>query len=141
MNDEGFKLRHVLKYTAIGVVALGIVSGGIFVLNMATAPMRAVSGVVNKTLDPNNVIAKYEWFHDSYGVFKSRVNQIKVSKSDMETSKGDSGEMARLRVELRAQQQSCRALAEQYNANATKTNQSIFMGREAPERLNPALCE
>jgi hypothetical protein len=142
MNSiDDFTKKDVFKlagWAFVGILAVGTAG---FVLKTVFAPMNAVSGVVSKTLDPNNIIARYEWYHDAYGTFKSRVNQIKVSKSDMTGVANDPAETGRLRIELRAQQQNCRQLAEQYNANATKTNQSIFMGREAPSRLDASMCE
>lgn len=142
MNSDGeFTKKDIFKlagWAFVGILAVGTAG---FILKTVFAPMNAVSGVVSKTLDPNNIIARYEWYHDAYGTFKTRVNQIKVSKGDMSSTGNDPAETARLRMELRAQQQNCRQLAEQYNANATKTNQSIFMGREAPSRLDASMCE
>ena len=139
--EEEFTTRKAFKYLGIGLVGMIAVGAAVGVAKIVLAPIHAASGVVSKTLDPNNVIARYEWYHDAYGTFKSRVNQIKVSKSDMAASGSGTDETIRIRTELRAQQQNCRQLAEQYNANATKTNQSIFMGREAPSRLDSNLCE
>ena len=139
--EEEFTAKRAFKYLGIGFVAVVAVGVAVSVAKIVLAPVNAVSGVVSKTLDPNNVIARYEWYHDAYGTFKSRVNQIKVSKGDLAGVANDPAETGRLRIELRAQQQNCRQLAEQYNANATKTNQSIFMGREAPTRLDSNLCE
>ena len=140
MSDFKNFTGQTLKWTAIGGVCLGIVAGGAFLFNMATQPMRTTSGVINRTLDPDNVIAKYEWFHDAHGQYQARVNQI-ASTSKMYTEEKDPGERSRLRIELAAQRQSCRDLVTRYNANATKTNVSIFQGREAPSSLNINTCE
>lgn len=105
--------------------------------SVATAPAR----VVEKTMRTDNIISNYEWYHDANGKYKSRIAQITSKKKDLSDPANDSQEKNRLRIELSAMQQSCRELANQYNANAIKTNKSIFMGREAPETLNAQLCE
>lgn len=105
--------------------------------SVATAPGR----VVGRTLETDNIITKYEWFHDANGTYKARVAQIIAKKRDVSDPTNDQSEKYRLRVELGAMQQSCRDIAQRYNANATKTNQSIFMGRDAPTQLNPSACE
>lgn len=129
-------LMKFAGWSFVAILGIGIAGAAI---KTVMAPINAASGVVSRTLDPDNIINRYEWYHDAYGVYKSRVNQIQVSKADLAAS--DPAERNRVRIELRAQQQNCRQLAEQYNANATKTNQSIFMGRTAPRRLDSAECE
>jgi hypothetical protein len=104
---------------------------------VATAPGR----VISKTLDTDNIIHNYEWFHDAHGQYKTRVAQLSSHREAYLATAGDQAERNRLRVEVFAVQQSCRDLANRYNANATKTNRSIFMGREAPESLDASKCE
>jgi hypothetical protein len=140
MSDFKNFAGQTLKWTAIGGVCLGIVAGGAFLLNVATQPLRTAGGVINRTFDADNVIAKYEWFHDAHGQYQARVNQI-VSTRQMYTEEKDIAERSRLRIELSAQRQSCRDIVTRYNANATKTNVSIFQGREAPSSLNIQTCE
>lgn len=140
MSDFKDFAGQTLKWTAIGGVCLGIVAGGAFLLNVATQPLRTAGGVINRTFDADNVIAKYEWFHDAHGQYQARVNQI-VSTRQMYIEEKDIAERSRLRIELSAQRQSCRDIVTRYNGNATKTNVSIFQGREAPSSLNIQTCE
>jgi hypothetical protein len=140
MSDFKDFAGQTLKWTAIGGFCLGIVAGGAFLLNVATQPLRTAGGVINRTFDADNVIAKYEWFHDAHGQYQARVNQI-VSTRQMYIEEKDVAERSRLRIELSAQRQSCRDIVTRYNANATKTNVSIFQGREAPSSLNIQTCE
>lgn len=140
MSDFKNFVGQTIKWTAIGGVCLGVVAGGVFLLNVATQPLRTVGGVMNRTLDPDNVIAKYEWFHDAHAQYQSRVNQI-ASTRQMFTEEKDQAEKQRLRIELVAQRQSCRDIVTRYNANSIKTNVSIFQGREAPSSLNIQTCE
>jgi len=127
-----------LKYFLIGgaaLIALPVV-GGLYSTfsSVVTAPSR----VINKTLQTDNIINNYEWFHDAYGQYRARVSQIAQHKQFM--TEADKSETSRLRIELGAIQQSCRELAARYNANATKSNRSIFMGQEAPESLSEQQC-
>jgi len=140
MSDFKTFTGQTLKWTAIGGVCLAIVGGGIFALNAVMRPMQTIGGVMDRTFNADNVIAKYEWFHDAHGQYQARVNQIAASKR-MFADEKDSAERSRLRIELAAQQQSCRDLVTRYNANSTKTNVSIFQGREAPSSLNIQTCE
>jgi len=140
MSDFKTFTGQTLKWTAIGGVCLAIVGGGIFALNAVMRPMQTIGGVMDRTFNADNVIAKYEWFHDAHGQYQSRVNQITATKR-MFADEKDTAERSRLRIELAAQQQSCRDLVTRYNANSTKTNVSIFQGREAPSSLNIQTCE
>jgi hypothetical protein len=121
----------------VGLVAINLVTAPLRVANMA---MNSATGVIGQTLDPNNVIQKYEWFHDAHAVYRARIPQIQTTKRAM-AEETNAAEKARLRIELNAQQQNCRNIVTQYNSNATKTNQSIFMGREAPPSLEIRACE
>lgn len=136
-------MKDAVKITGIGLLGLAVlfclwVVGGFLTTlgSVATAPGR----VITKTLDTNNIISSYEFFHDANNQAKARVAQIAGHKAILKDTI-DSAEKSRLRIELSAIQQGCRDLVGKYNANATKTNKSIFMGREAPESLNPAICE
>ena len=93
-------------------------------------------------MDADNIIYNYEWFHDYNAQYKSRINQISGQKG-MIKDVGDlnTTEKIRLNQELQAIRQSCRDIVTRYNANATKTNRSIFMGKEAPEKLDITTCE
>jgi hypothetical protein len=127
------------KMALIGVAAVAAISVGASVLSIATAPLRSASGVVNRTLDADNVIRTYELFHDRYNGFESRKRQIAETQAIL-NGETDQREKQRLRIDLGAQRQSCRDIAAAYNSDATKTNRSIFKGREAPEQLNMADC-
>lgn len=136
MKDFG----KYLGFGVLGIVALGglAIVGGM--VGTATSVVTAPGRVIQKTLETNNIIQKYEWFHDANGVIEARVRQIATHAALLDAESNE-GEKRRLRLEVSAMKQSCRALVQQYNANATKTNQSIFMGREAPSGFDPNYCE
>lgn len=115
------------------VVLVGVVA---WVIQILSAPGR----VVSRTLDTDNIIARYEFFHDANNQVKARTGQI-ASHKKIIADNADASEKTRLRIELAAIQQSCRDLVARYNANATKVNHAIFKGREAPDNINPSTCE
>lgn len=117
-------------------IGLGLLAAVGFSVNMLMQPAR----VISKTFDADNVIAKYEWFYDSYGNWQAKTSQVRQFKGLL-AGETDKQEQSRLRVEMAAIQQSCRDLTRRYNANAEKANQSIFMGRGVPPSLNPGDCE
>lgn len=145
MSDDN-QLPSFGKMALYGIGAVALIAVGTVTINLITAPARlanmavnSATGVVSKTLDPNNVITRYEWFHDANGTFNLRISQIAIQKGAVANEK-DASERSRLNVELRGLQASCLKLANEYNANATKTNVSIFQGRDAPTNLNPQEC-
>lgn len=110
------------------------------VLNTASSVATAPGRVVQQTMQTDNIINNYEWFHQAHANYQSRLRQI-VSHRQFYNAETNPAEKSRLRMEMSAMQQSCRELATTYNARATMTNRSIFMGREAPTELNSAACE
>jgi hypothetical protein len=119
---------------AIGsVIVFGQMASTVGVV--ATAPSR----VINKTLGTDNIISNYEWYHDSNAAFIARVAQIHTFKQ-MVSDEKDPVERSRLRIDLAAQQQTCRTLATNYNANSQKINKNIFKGTSLPETQNIEEC-
>ena len=125
-------LKIILPIMVVGFLASWV--GGVF--NDASQPMK----VISKTLDADNIIHKYEWFHDVYTHQQARVNQITQFKGFL-ADETNSTEKRRLRMEMAAQQQSCRTLVAKYNANSEKIHVSLFKGDTLPQELLPASCE
>lgn len=132
-----WKLAGVFIGGVAVVVGLGVATGYI---GTAGKVIGTPAAVVNKTFDTDNVIHKYEWFHDVYTQQQARYNQIQQFKG-FYANETDKDEKNRLRMEMAAQQMSCRDLVAKYNANSSKMNVSIFKGWTLPEMLNPAECE
>lgn len=124
-----------VKWGAIIIAFLVILTviGRIFGLVGTVA--NTATGVVNRTLDPDNVLATYERFHDRWKAFEARKGQIASYQVVVDT--GDTTAL----IEQQAMRQSCRELAASYNADSAKTNRSIFKGRSAPSTLNLEECD
>lgn len=112
----------------------------ISVLGLLIAAFIAPANVARETLRTHNIINNYEWFHDAAGQFTARTRQVAERRGWLETET-NAAEKIRLRTELGAISQACRDLVAQYNANATKSNRSLFMGRDVPTNLDAGLCQ
>lgn len=126
-----------LPRVVVAIFAALVLLGGVgWVYNIVSQPAR----VVSKTLDADNIINNYEWFHDANGNYLARIAQIKQFKA-LNANETDQQERSRLRIEMAAIQQSCRDLSRRYNANAAKMNRGIFRERSLPDQLNTGDCE
>lgn len=124
----------------LGVLSLPIIGFGLSIVSTATTVATAPGRVINRTLETDNIINNYEWFHDANAAYKTRVSQIQDFRSMLKETSNEQ-EKNRIRTDVAAIRQSCRDLATKYNANATKSNRSIFMGRETPETLSMEACD
>lgn len=124
---------------AIGALVAGALIGlpvVVTVTNVLSAPSR----VLNKTIETNNIIFNYERFFDLNSNFDSRVSQVNQYKL-LVSNETDKQEKINLRTELAGMQQSCRELANKYNADSQKLNVGLFKDRNLPYTLNATLCE
>lgn len=132
LKGVGWLFLIVLGFSALswGLGLIGAAS------KVASTPQR----VIERAFDTENVIHKYEWFHDVVTQQVARVSQIAQFKGFL-TEEEHGPEKQRLRMEMAAQQMSCRDLVAKYNANSEKMNVSVFKGWSLPDRLNPSDCE
>lgn len=129
-----------LKYVAIGVAALIVIPVGLNAIGVFNTVATAPGRVINKTLQTNNIIFNYERFFDVKANYDARVAQINEQKPLLDAEK-DPAERSRLRIELSAMKQSCRELANGYNADAQKLNRSLFRDNKLPDQLDVTACE
>lgn len=105
------------------------------VLSMVNTFLGAATGVTQRTLNPDNILAQYEKFHDRCAAIKRYETSLDTQKMLLETAEGSEAERIRANIGgLTAQRAGAIA---QYNADATKSNVGIFQGRTLPQRLNP----
>lgn len=126
-----------LPRIAWATLAIALVIGAAGLLITA---FLAPANVARETLRTHNIINNYEWFHDAAGQFTARTRQVAERRGWLE-AETNVAEKIRLRTELGAISQACRDLVAQYNANATKSNRSLFMGRDVPINLDAGLCQ
>ena len=128
-----------MKPWQIGLSALAIaiiVPVGCSVVSVVTAPSR----VVSRTLETDNIISNYQYFHDASQNFVSRAAQVQQYKGFIK-EETDKQELIRLRTEMAGIQQSCRDLAAEYNSRSAQVNRNIFKGTDTPVELNASICE
>lgn len=133
-------MTKIIAWVVAGFIGLAALLVAVNVISTVTSVATAPGRVVQQTMETNNIITNYEWFHQAHAAYLTRVSQIQRHKA-FYAEETNADEKRRLRIELVGMQQSCRELATTYNARSTMTNRSIFRGREAPEELNPQLCE
>ena len=99
----------------------------------------SIFGVANRVADPDNIIHGQEWFHQANENISARVSQIESSKT-LSEGVTDPAELQRLRIELAGQQQSCRQLVADYNANGEKVTMGLFKGWSLPQSIDNSVC-
>lgn len=127
-------------YIAGAVAALFVLPVACGAYSIYSSVVSAPGRVVGKTLQTNNILTNYELFHDESKQFDARTAQIGEHRGFLATET-DPAERTRLRMEMAAQQQSCRELVADYNANSLKLNRQLFKDRGLPPVLDAARCE
>jgi hypothetical protein len=106
----------------------------------------SANGVLDKTLDPNNVIYNYEFFKQSYQDIQALTAKIidaqkAVSSFDSqfqsrkEMDREDKLESERLHAILTGLQQERQTEVAQYNARASEANRNIFKSNDVPNHI------
>lgn len=129
-------LFKVICMFAVGIFALVMLLG---FLGFVSNPFTQAARIVEKTIDADNVIYNYEWFHARYEEVKAAESKIKVSDADVTTFKEEAGarkdwtfedktEYSRLRSILTGLKQHRADLVTEYNARSKMINRKIFKG-------------
>jgi len=104
-------------------------------------------GIVDKTLNADNVLFNYEQFHDLYQGAKQQAVNISNSKTQINNLKETYGEDASkypkdVRSDLSFQQQTLEGyllqyqkIASEFNSNSKKLNRELFKAKELPYQL------
>lgn len=132
-------MNNVSKAILIGAALIGLpiaFSAYSTFTSVASAPGR----VINKTLGTDNILNNYEYFFDANANYNSRVAQVRQFEGYINAD-NPADENARLRMELAAMQQSCRELANDYNADSRKLNRNLFKSNDLPYELDVLACE
>jgi len=139
------KILGIVILIAVLVVVGRIV---LFPLFVASKVIDAATGVVERTLDPDNVIYNYEWFKLKYENYLATENKIKNAKATLETFKTDAGprdkwsfedktESSRLSAIVLGLENYIEDIVAEYNAKSRMVNRSIFKAGDKilPERI------
>lgn len=122
------------------VLGLGAVGGvGAWALNLLAQPGR----VITQTFDANNMIYNYEWFRDQYADIQGMDPQVDVISKQMQDlealgrenwTKASEDRYIQLSTQHAGLVNKRTRMVQDYNANASKANRSIFMAG-LPESL------
>lgn len=136
-----FKFGSVLVLAAIGI---SLVGSGVWFL---TLPMRTATGVIERTANPDNVIANYEWFKRQVQDVKAIDKRIVATNTAMDAFMQSAGARETWKFEDRQEYNRLNALSiglqgqradmvAEYNARTQMANRDIFRTGELPEQLN-----
>lgn len=125
------------------VMVLGVVGGA---LGLVTLPFRTAKGVIERTANPDNVIANYEWFKRQYQDVKAIDVRLEVSRkavSSFESSAGnrsswtfeDKQESSRLNSIVLGLEGQRASMVSEYNARTQMMNRDIFRTSDLPSEL------
>lgn len=104
--------------------------------------------VIQQTLETNNIVGNYEWFHQQVrdiDTARGRVRTNTASIREFETMAGpretwkldDRQEWARLNSVVTGSRNYYLQLIQDYNARAAMLNRSVFRDRSLPEMISP----
>jgi hypothetical protein len=132
---------------AVGVVALFIGLAVWFeTCHVAGTVVDSANGVIDKTLDSNNVIYNYEFFKQSYQDIQALTAKIADAdkaantfdaqfKSRKEMDRDDKQESDRLHAIVSGLQQERQTEVATYNARSQMANRNIFKTNDVPNHI------
>lgn len=139
------KIRSIV-FWAIGLSLL--VGAIIWAVDFAMIPAQTAKGVIQKTLNPDNVIQNYEWFkqqaHD-YNAINQKIadadsSMKRFSRDYQDRSKWtfeDKNEYSRLSTVYDGLKYQRADIAAKYNARSQMMNRDLFKTNDLPATLNP----
>jgi hypothetical protein len=113
----------------------------ILLLALSACFIDTAAQVADRVTDPDKIIHDYEWFHTAGQRIGARQAQISSTHALLSDSTVSDSERARTRIDLSGQQQSCRELVADYNANGQKVTVNVWKGWSLPDYIDPAGCE
>ncbi|WLR90925.1 hypothetical protein [Shinella zoogloeoides] len=139
MND-GFKFGLIATAAVIGIIIAGAT------VSLVTLPVRAVTGVAERTFNPDNMIHNYEWFKRQYQDVQAigvKIGAAEASIAVFEKSAGerstwkfeDRQEWNRLNNVLLGLQGQRASMVAEYNAKTQMANRNLFRTGDLPAEL------
>ncbi len=126
--------------------ALGLLG---WIWHIATYPVSQAQAIVERTMNADNVLYNYEWFHARVADYDSATRQVQQKQHDMSVFLESAGprntwnyatqqEYNQLNVELSGLRAQRTNIANEYNSHVGMTNRNLFRSRSLPEQLNDA---
>jgi hypothetical protein len=131
----GYAVTALVFLVALGIIAAWLGMFG----SVATAP----AGIVTRTVNPDNIIANYEWFRQQYRDIQSFGSRVELAKGARDGFMADAGpraswsaedkyRYAQLNDNLTGLQAQRARMIETYNARTSMLNRDIFRGKDVP---------
>lgn len=128
-----------MKNALIGAAAVGaLVIGASYyftAIGVATAPSR----VIDDAMKTSNIVGNYEAFFDMKAGYDSRIAEIADLKKQL--ADAPAADRRYTQTDLNGARQTCRSLAQRYNADSQKLNRGTFKSSGLPETLDATACE
>jgi hypothetical protein len=133
---------------AIFMLALvGLGWCGATVLKPIIYPAEQAGVIAERTLNADNVIYNYEWFHQHYTDWQAAGTNADAKERELNNALTIAGpasswnlatqrEISQLRVELSGLRAHRVNIANEYNAHTAMANRDLFRSRSLPERLD-----
>lgn len=135
---------NVLVSVLFILFGLSIIAG---IMSLVSAPFRSATGVVERTINPDNVIANYEWFKRQVQDVKAIDVRLRASQLTLDQFNAVAGprdkwtfedkqEHARLSSIVLGLQGQRASMVAEYNARTEMANRALFKTSDLPETLN-----
>lgn len=122
----------------LAVVLLALLSvTGCYVAGDAARGARTIS---MRTLDGDNILANYEWYHSTYTEVIAKVSVYNNYKHQLAVTK-DQDMLNRMLVEQNGVMAYITDLCGQYNARSKMVNRALFKDRNLPFTIDFAVTE
>ncbi len=144
---ESHPERTALRFIVTVIFLLSVAGGIIGIISFVTYPAQQAASVVRKTLDADNAIYNYEWFHRQYedlGAMTPKLQNAEAALEAFEASAGprsswqfdDRQEYSRLSSIVLGLRNQRASLVADYNAHAGMSNRAIFIGSALPTHVD-----
>jgi len=139
INESVWTLKKVVPLIFLLAVVLGVGTWGVTLLSQS-------GRIIQKTMNADNVIYNYEWFHNVYQdivATESKTTNAEVAMSLFAESAGDrkdwtfedKNESSRLGSVVLGLKNHREQLVADYNAKSKMINRNIFKGKTLPHTL------
>ena len=143
-GEVPWTLMRVVTHVVLPVlVLLGIGGFAAYWGGLLSTPAK----VIERTLDPDNMIYNYEWFFNKYHDIEAYQGQITEAEGALQRFEDSAGERSnwgfedkqewnRLNAVLLGLQNQRRSAIEDYNAKSEMVNRAIFKDGDLPVRID-----
>ena len=140
-REAWWTFGRVVRWGILPLIALGVIGSA---LGWISLPFRTARGVAERTLNPDAVLANYEWFKQTVQEVRALEVQLTNARAALVDFRGEnprpwdyptSTEAARLGAIVLGIQNQRQNLVAEYNARSQMANRALFKSANLPETL------